>query len=100
MQLKTLALASALALSSSMAFAQAGGNDAGATMPENSGTAVNGNGAAVGTVNNGRMMNREPGTTTGMSRPAPNIPHSGPNDAPGGMDHSKVGGESTARNPE
>ena len=98
MKFKTLALASALALSSSMAFAQAGGNDAGATVPETSGTAVNGNGGAVGTVNNGRMMNREPGTTTGMSAPA--YPHSGPNNTPGGIDHSKVGGESTARNPE
>jgi hypothetical protein len=99
MQFKTLALASALALSSSMAFAQAGGNDAGATVPETSGTAVDSHGAAVGTVDRGRMMNRTPGTTTGMSQPA-NIPHSGPNNTPGGIDHSKVGGESTARNPE
>ncbi len=32
--LKTLALATALALTSSLAFAQAGGNDAGATFPK------------------------------------------------------------------
>jgi hypothetical protein len=34
MQLKTIALAAAFALTSSLAFAQAGGNDAGATVPE------------------------------------------------------------------
>jgi hypothetical protein len=44
MHLKTAALAAALALTSSLAFAQAGGNDAGSTIPENSGTAVNGGG--------------------------------------------------------
>jgi len=103
MQLKTIALATAFALTSSLAFAQAGGNDAGATVPERSGTAVDGNGAAVGTVNNGAKMNRAPGATTGMGRddelaPAP-YPHSGPSAYPGGPDHSRVGGEGTARNP-
>jgi hypothetical protein len=91
MQLKTIALASALALSSSMAFAQAG-----ATVPESSGTAVNGGGGAVGTVHNGRTMNRMPGTTTGTSGGG----MSGPSAHPGGPDRSRVGGQSPSRNPE
>jgi hypothetical protein len=96
MQLKTIALASALALSSSMAFAQAGGYGSGANVPESSGTAVNGGGAAVGTVHNGRTMNRTPGTTTGMSGGG----MSGPSAHPGGPDRSRVGGQSPSRNPE
>jgi hypothetical protein len=48
MQVKTIALALSLALTSSGAFAQmGGGNAAGAEVPERSGTAVDGNGAAV-----------------------------------------------------
>ena len=66
--LKTLALATAVALTRSLAFAQAGGNDAGAKIPENSGTAANGGGRAVRTVQNGRTLSRAPGTMTGMSR--------------------------------
>jgi hypothetical protein len=95
MHLKTFALATALALSSSLAFAQAGGNDAGATVSERSGTAVNGGGGAVGTVHNGRTMNRAPGTTTGMSRGST----SGPSAYPGGPDRSRIGGQSPSRNP-
>lgn len=91
--LKTLALATALALTSSLAFAQAGGNDARATIPENSSTAVNGGGRAVGTVQNSRA----PGTTTGMSR---SNNGSGPSAHPGGPDRSRVGGQSPSRNPE
>jgi hypothetical protein len=69
MQFKTLALATTLALTSSIAFAQMGGGNAtGADVPESSGTAVNGGSGAVGTVDHGRMINREPGATTGMSR--------------------------------
>ena len=66
--LKTLALATAVALTRSLAFAQAGGNDAGAKIPENSGTAANGGGRAIRTVQNGRTLSRAPGTMTGMSR--------------------------------
>jgi len=75
-------------------FAQmGGGNAAGAEVPENSGTAVNGGGAAVGTVNNGRMPpNRSPEETTGMSRPEPRT------DA-GGPDASRPGGQGVSRKP-
>ena len=96
MHLKTAALAAALALTSSLAFAQAGGNDAGATIPENSGTAVNGGAAAVGTAQNGRVIGCALGTTTGMSR---GNNGSGPSAHPGGPDRSRVGGQSPSRNP-
>jgi hypothetical protein len=93
MILRTIALATALALTSSLAFAQAGGgNAAGATVPETSGTAVNGNGGAVGTVNNGRMTREG---TTGMSQPNP----SGPTTDGGGRDMSRPGGEGVSRKP-
>src|SRR5258708_39568706 len=97
MELKGVALAAALALKSSLAFAQAGGNDAGAAIPENSGTAVNGGGGPVGTVQNGRVIGRAPGTTTGMSR---SNNGSDPSAHPGGPDRSRVGGQSPSRNPE
>jgi hypothetical protein len=95
MKVRTIALAAALAMTSSLAFAQAGGgNAAGATVPETSGTAVNGNGGAVGNVDHGRMM-REPETTTGMSPSAP----SGPRTDGGGRDMSRPGGEGVSRKP-
>jgi hypothetical protein len=97
MQLKTIALATAFALTSSLAFGQmGGGNAAGAEVPENSGTAVNGGGAAVGAVNNGRMTpNRSSAETTGMSRPEP----SGPRTDAGGPDASRPGGQGVSRKP-
>jgi hypothetical protein len=88
MQLKTIALATAFTITSSLAFAQMGGNDSGATVPERSGTAVNGSGGSVGTVDNGRMRDRAPGATTGMAPTAP----SGPGVEPGSRDESRVGG--------
>jgi hypothetical protein len=92
MQFRTIVLATALALSTSVAFAQAGGgNAAGASVPENSGTAVNGQGGAVGTVDNGRMT-RSPEGTTGMSQ-------SGPRTDGGGRDVSRPGGEGVSRKP-
>jgi hypothetical protein len=63
MKLTTIALAGALALSSTLAFAQmGGGNGEGATLPERSGAAVNAQG---GVVEPGRYMEHR---TTGMSR--------------------------------
>ena len=60
MKIKTIALATAFALTSTFALAQAGGaSGAGSTVPEKSGTAVNGQGGVVGSTTNG--------TTTGMS---------------------------------
>jgi hypothetical protein len=92
--LKTFALATALTLSSSLAFAQAGGNDAGATVRERSGTAVNGEGGAVGTVDNGRIRERAaPEATTGMAPAGP----SGPRLDGGGIDESRPGGEGVSR---
>jgi hypothetical protein len=41
-----------------------------ATVPKSSGTAVDGNGVVVGTVDRGRIVN-EPGATTGMAPDAP-----------------------------
>jgi hypothetical protein len=87
MQLKTNALAAALALAtSSLAFAQAGGNAAGGTaVPQTGGTAgVNsGSGPASSTIDShGR---NEPGTS-GMSK-------SGPGLEPGARDKSRPGGE-------
>jgi hypothetical protein len=98
MKLKTIALATAFALSSTFAFAQAGGSDSGAEVPNASGAVVNPNsGAVVGTTTsrNGTMMNGEPGTTTGMSRDE--IVPQGMK--PGSIDESKPGGQSTARKP-
>jgi hypothetical protein len=95
MQFRTIALATVFALSSSFAFAQAGGGNAtGATVPENSGTAVNGSGGAVGNVEKGRMT-RTPDATTGMSPTAP----SGPRTDGGGRDMSRPGGEGVSRKP-
>jgi hypothetical protein len=83
MQLKTIALAAAFALTtSSLAFAQADGNTA---VPQAGGTAgVNsGNGSANSTIDShGR---NEPGTS-GMSK-------SGPGLEPGARDKSRPGGE-------
>src|SRR5271154_1503623 len=63
MKLKTIALASAFALSSTFAFAQGGGaNGSGAAVPEKSGPAVNGGSGVVG---NGNMQR---GKTAGMKR--------------------------------
>jgi len=90
-----LALATVFALSTSVAFAQVGGgNAAGATVPENSGTAVNGGGGAVGNVENGRTT-RTPETTTGMSPAAP----AGPTVDGGGRDASRPGGQGVSRKP-
>ena len=95
MKLQTIALATALAMTSSLAFAQMGGGDAsGAEVPESSGTAVYGNGGAVGPVDRGGMV-REPGTTSGMSR----IGQSGPTTDGGGRDMSRTGGEGVSRKP-
>lgn len=88
MKSRTIALATLLAMTSSLALAQAGGGAAtGATVPESSGTAVDGNGAAVGTVDRGRIAN-EPGATTGMAPIAP----SGPGREAGRPDESRTGG--------
>ena len=84
MQLKTIVLATAFALTSSFAFAQAGGNNAGPQVPERSGPAVNGSSGAVRTAPSD-TMNRAPGTTTGMERGNA----SGPSARPGGPDESR-----------
>jgi hypothetical protein len=59
MELKTIALASAVALSSTLAFAQAGG---GTTMPDNSGS-INGGTVGNGSMNNGTNNMGATGTT-------------------------------------
>jgi hypothetical protein len=64
MKLSTIALAGALAMSSSFALAQAGGANSGAAVPETSGAPVNPQGGAV---DNGSMDHR----TTGMSAREP-----------------------------
>jgi hypothetical protein len=65
MKLKTIALAGALALSSTLAFAQGGGNAASsAAMPENSGAATNAQGGVVGNTTDGKTTLNN-GTTTG-----------------------------------
>ena len=88
MRRSIIAIATLVALSGSMASAQMGGNEAGATVPERSGTAVDGRGAATGTFDSGRTV--APGAgTTGMSRTAP----SGPGLEPGERDKSRVGGQ-------
>jgi len=84
----TFALATVFALSGSVAFAQMGGNDSGATVPERSGTALDSYGVAVGTVHRGRTITPRAGTT-GMSRTEP----SGPGAEPGERDKSRVGGQ-------
>jgi hypothetical protein len=87
MDLKTIALAGVFALSSTLAFAQAGGASGSApAMPESSGnrSAVSGtNTNAGGTVGTGM---RESGMNGAASKP-------------GGRDESKPGGQSTARKP-
>jgi hypothetical protein len=65
MKLATIALTAALALSSGIAFAQAGAGS-GATVPEKSGTTVNGGSGVVGTTTNG--------TTTGTTGTAGTMP--------------------------
>jgi hypothetical protein len=64
MKLSTIALAGALAMSSTLAFAQAGGANSGAAVPQASGAPVNAQG---GTVDNGSMDHR----TTGMNTREP-----------------------------
>ena len=94
MKLKIIALTAALCVPSSLSFAQAGVGS-GATVPETSGTAVNGGGAAVGTVNDGRMRN-----TTGQAGRDPN--GGNPNGTAGGptslsgTGSSQYGGTGTA----
>ena len=86
MKLKTIALASALAMSSTFALAQAGGGTAGTS----SGPAVNGGSttpAPSTATGSERMQRTTPGETTGAAA------------KPGGMDESKPGGQSTARKP-
>jgi hypothetical protein len=86
MQFKTIALATAFALTSSLAFAQAGGGNAagGAAVSGSGGATMNsGGGAANSTVDtHGR---NEPGTN-GMAK-------SGPGREPGARDKSRPGGE-------
>jgi hypothetical protein len=76
MKLATIALASVLALSSTLAFAQAGGSGAGAAVPENSGSAVNGSSGANRARTTGAAMNsgRSSGSaiTTGSGAPQNN----------------------------
>ena len=89
MKCSTIALATAIAMTSSLAFAQAGGGAAtGAAVPETSGTAVNSGGGAVGTVDRGRIVDA-PGATTGLAPVAP----SGPGREPGRRDESRPGGQ-------
>jgi hypothetical protein len=63
-KLSTIALAGALAMSSTFAFAQASGANSGAAVPETSGAAVNAQGNTVGS---GSMDHR----TTGMNAREP-----------------------------
>jgi hypothetical protein len=93
MRLKPIALATAFALSSSLAFAQAGGNDTGPTVRERSGTTVN-DGDTARTVPP-TATTPAPAETTGKAPAAP----SGPSLEPGGRDKSRVGGQGTSDRP-
>lgn len=70
MKLATIALAGALAMSSTLALAQmGGGNGEGATVPEKSGTATNAQGGVVRPSSQEQMttgMSREPRENTDM----------------------------------
>jgi len=94
MKFKTSAIAIALSLSSSVAFAQAGGNDAGATVPERPATIASGDGAGArivdpaGTIQNDR--------TTGL---APVVRPATAGVVPGARDKSRVGGEGVSDRP-
>jgi hypothetical protein len=93
MKLSTIALAGALAMSSTFALAQAGGANSGAAVPETSGPAVNGQGGAVG---NGSMDHRTTGMNTrgSMENGNPNRPD-GPTSL-SGSGPSTFGGNSPA----
>jgi hypothetical protein len=94
MKLNVIAVTAALAMTPSLALAQAG-SGSGATVPEKSGTSVNGGAAATGTVENGRMHE-----TTGRSTRDPN--GGNPNGTAGGptslsgTGSSEYGGNGTA----
>jgi hypothetical protein len=94
MQLNTIALATAFALTtSSLAFAQAGGGNAagGTAVPQAGSTAgVNSGGGAANSTVDSRGRN-EPGTS-GMSK-------SGPGLEPGARDKSRPGGEGVSDRP-
>jgi hypothetical protein len=69
MTFRTIALATAFALSSTFALAQAGGaGGAGAEVPEKSGTAANAQGGVVGATTNGTTITK--GTGTGSAMPS------------------------------
>ena len=73
MKITTIALTTALALSSTFALAQAGAGS-GSTLPEKSGAAVNGGGGVVGETgkpSNDAAMQKNMGTT-GSGRADPN----------------------------
>jgi hypothetical protein len=84
MQLKTLALAAAFAVTSSFAFAQAGGSNT--SSPEK----------PAGTMQKGTTVDRPSESTSGMSRS--NEP-SGPRMEPGGADASRPGGKGVSDKP-
>jgi hypothetical protein len=68
MNFKTIALATAFALSSTFVLAQAGGaGGAGAEVPEKTGTAANAQGGVVGTTTNGATMTNGTGTGAGST---------------------------------
>ena len=93
MQVKTIALATAFALMSSVAFAQWGGGYApGPGVPQGSAAAPIGSSATFG---NGAMINRGPDATPGMDRDF----GYGRSAYPGGPDRYRFGSEGTARYP-
>jgi hypothetical protein len=97
MKIGTIVLASAFALSSSLVLAQAGGNyDAGPTVRERGGPAVEGRGRVVGPEDNGRVGAPAPDATTGM---APPTAPSGPGLEPGARDESRPGGRGVSDRP-
>jgi hypothetical protein len=83
MKFKTIALATAFALSSTFAFAQGTGP---ATQQDN----MTKTGTTNGSMDKGSMEKGTTGTGAGMNGAAAK---------PGGPDESKVGGQSTARKP-
>jgi len=66
MKRKTIGLAAALALSSTLAFAQAGTGSV-PVVPEKSGAAISGGSGAAGTTTNGMTTGRTGTNTTGVS---------------------------------
>jgi hypothetical protein len=86
MKIRITTIAAVLALSSTMALAQAGGNGGGATVPERSGAGISGPGPGGPSVGTTDSHGRNEPVTSGMSQSSPGA-------EPGARDRSRTGGE-------